>query len=63
MLKAVQTPGMESPMLSPTLWGGPSGSPVISIHPDIACIARLFAGLAEYGPVNPSLSPYPVMLA
>jgi len=32
---AVQTPGTESPILSPTIWGGLPGWPVISIHPPI----------------------------
>ena len=44
MPSAVQTPGTESPMLSPTPRGGPSGSPVISIQPDMPCILRLLAG-------------------
>ena len=57
MLSAAHSPGMESPMLSPTACGGPSGSPVISIHPAMACIAMLLAGQLEYGPVSPSLSP------
>ena len=45
--KAVQTPGTESPMLSPTICGAPPGSPVISIQPPMPWTQGLLAGHSE----------------
>ncbi len=47
MPKAVQTPGTESPMLSPTICGALPGGPVISIQPPIPWTQGLLAGQLE----------------
>ena len=47
MPRAVQTPGTESPMLSPTICGPPPGSPVTAIQPPIPWTHGLLAGQLE----------------